>query len=278
MLENICELPCGRALVEELMAKAENGLEIRFNELSSGVTGAVLHLEKSCSKTVARIDINFRQLENVECAMLVRDGQHYAVRSLHYPPFITVAHEMVHALHFLRRWEQLQRDFLEQVPALNAGASTWQRFLGVVINRYQGTVAGLGSLQRDGLRAQDYQAKVFQALAAVDFVQNFHFSPLDPTLGEEYANTASFWNDNQEEESLTIAADPHFNDNLLLEQARTAGLVDGWPAQDPFFRWGHTYYHSAADLWGGTTGFSQGEFDAMVGLFNGVLPVGLRAD
>lgn len=84
---------------------------------------------------------------------------------------------------------------------------------------------------------------------------------------------AFYWNNNQEEESLTIIGDGIFSDSFFLEEARKYKLLDQVDGYDdsPIFRRGHGTYSYVSHA-----KFYQSELNECVKLMHKILPEGLK--
>lgn len=233
------------------------------------------------------VRLNLEKIESTKCARLMLNGDHYCLTPMTYPAFITIGHELIHARHLMERWEQLDSEF----PPIKNGQeqSWWQRLKDCKTDVKYTAIDGFKNLAMPDVENASKPSReeallsretMFRVPAIREFEQRFGFSTL---IVEDQAKgwAKQFWNNNQEEESLTIMGDDRFNDCLLLEQARELDMLkgyEGFETNGSIFRWGHTLYAGAIQLKKDALCLDDNEFDTTVDVFHETLPEDLRRD
>lgn len=273
-VSKLCQLPSGKKLVEKLIETArKNSFVITFS--AGDELGAQRpQISEVSSQLQLPIDINFQPYEDhpdqKTFARLTLQGQHYGIEPIVYPDFIMLAHEMTHALHHIRAYADLVKCLEpEAVPALNASEEDWSRCAKKVCKKFE-----CDYLHKENKTRGEYQLLCYRLLARNEIIKRFGLdlqAGLSEAEREIRQEAIAFWDDNHEEESLTILGDGTFSDRIFLEEARDASLLQG-VSEGSIVRWGHGNYEHAATL---KDTLEQEQFDAVVKKFSAVLPYDL---
>jgi hypothetical protein len=281
MFSKLCALPSGRTVVNELMRVArENNFVVQLmldDEFAAGYPQMI------GGRLTLPIYLNFEEAGLSEAkrtfARLSYDRitQHHGIRQMLYPPFILFAHEITHGAHHILRYRQLLNEFGGRVPTLDANIDDWRNFAKSVCTQKK----CLDIYNAHESNPIAYQVISYRALAIDEFRQRFGFTSYDTTTDVK-KNAMVYWNDNQEEESLTIIGDGQFSDRIFLEEARDQRLLrveDGFD-EGSIFRWGHGFFSKIQILLQGNaqvlSATDQSDFDNCVRLFSAILPDDLK--
>ncbi len=267
MISTLLKLPKGIELFEKLISTALiSGFQIKFMKGTDFAASHPKIEEENLVITVSIIPENEINRDKITFARLHYNPQtkNYFFTPMIYPSFIVLAHELVHALHHMKWYNILIQKYTD-CPALNGTNKSWEDFSRKLFDE--------NNIEfYPGKESSYYIEFVYRIIAQDSFKKIFKFSSFD-TKKDSNSNLSFYWNNNQEEESLTIIGDGIFSDSIFLEEARKYKLLDQADGYDdgPIFRWGHgTYsYVSRAQIY-------QSELNECVKMIHEILPEGLK--
>jgi hypothetical protein len=269
MMSQLCSLPKGVDLINALLDSAQ---QKKFQiKLKNDTEFCTEYPQLENEQLMLPIGLNFDQglsPDKTTFSRLCYDrmNKNYSIAPMKYPPFILLAHELTHSLHHMEYYAKLRTEY-SNCPSLNAEEAQWQSFAKEIYKQAGKDLYGHPS-------KGECQMLSYKLLALEEFASRFNFSTLG-TSSAPQKNGSSFWNGNQEEESLAIIGDGNFSDRIFLEQARDKRMLkeaDGFD-QGSIFRWGHGFHNAINST---KAYMSQQEFNDCVGIFKNVLPDDLK--
>lgn len=267
LLATLLKLPKGVELFKKLISTAlASGFQIKF--IKNSCFSALYPKIEEGNLTIVVSIVPEKEInrDTVTFARLRYNPQtkNYSLTQMIYPLFIVLAHELVHSLHHMKWYNILIKKYTD-CPALNGTNEDWENFSRKLF--YENNI----KFSSNNISSY-YQRFVYRIIAQDSFKEIFGFSSFENKT-ESQSNLSFFWDDNQEEESLTIIGDGILGDTIFLEEAREYQLLNQTDGYDdgPIFRWGHgTYTHVTG------VNLDQKEFDECVRLIQKILPVGLK--
>lgn len=237
LISTLCTLPKGIKLLDKLIwVSLKNGFNIVLTKNNIFST-SFPKIEDKMLKII--ISIPSEEEMNPDAKVFARlfydkTTKEYFIKPMTYPLFIILAHEFVHSIHHIKLYELLIE--IPNCPSLNDTNEIWENF---AKNIYQ-----KANIRFDEKQTKEtYQQMIYRILQQDNFKKIFGFSALGNKTDDQ-AVLSFYWNNNQEDESITIIGDGCFGDNIFLEEARKFKLLNNYQGFEPgsIFRWGHGNY------------------------------------
>jgi hypothetical protein len=240
MMSRLCAMPKGRELVRTLLELAlNNDFQIEF-------------VPERGNRSTMKVCIDWNLVDravNSTFARLTFDGTDYRLEEMKVPPFIMMAHELSHMVHFIRTYASLQKiNCPPMQPNENntdpTSVQNWKDFAKQVCEN----ITCSEIFDENKTTCKYYQGVVYRAFA----IEKCRMG-----LGKF-----------QEEEILNIIGDKSFSEGVFLTEAQKCGLFSvGSDGDSPITRIGHANFRQIV-----SSKPTQAEINALGQLLSRFLP------
>ncbi|MDR0595505.1 MAG: hypothetical protein LBF94_02300 [Puniceicoccales bacterium] len=231
MVSDLCAMPKGREILLALFEKAQdNGFQVRFTPQSGNFYASCPKMDGQQPFVEVGMDLSIFGGNLVKMLFLVFDGKNYGTEKVTYPPFIALAHEFGHLVHFMDTYEALRDKYGDTFPvppsSLTSSINQWRDFTQVVCA--DKGYPGFFQKGDDVTRQQAAAYRVCSRRKLDDIIlEGLGLERTDANLKElrNFKLALGFLGEGSQEEMLNIMCDPRFNDRIFLEDACKCGLL-----------------------------------------------------